>query len=494
MGKLAKQSISGTIFIALGFVVGSVANIFIYPKVCSKEELGQFKLFMNWGAIFSQFLAVGVGTLAVRYLPRHKEKNTESELNYVLFVFPTVAIILFSALFVPFSAWFLAGITDKLLVSVWFATGIIILYSMMQTYIKVYSGLSIALKQSDKNLFVNEFVVRILFLSGFVLFFYNITTYQGLLFFIGLCQLLQLVLLIYLVKHFVFKTKFTRPKRKSLYENLGYGLYASFDSAANTLVGRLDILMIGILTLEANKLVQEYDLAFSIATMVFLPFRSLSNAASPYLSEAFQQNDMGKIEAIYKRTSINLFIIGSILFTFIYINIDDLIAIIPGDYSAIKYPILFLGIAKILDMLTSVNNSILLLSPYFRYNLWFNLFLVVLTIFTNWIFVPVLGIVGSAIATLITIIVFNILKGGFLYMKYKIAPFHPKTLVVAVLLTAIFIGFTFFPALTTNPVINMAIRSAVCAVVLFVAMTMTKPSEDLERLRVKTLKRIKLLS
>ncbi len=493
MGKLAKQSVVGSVFVSLGFLLGSIASIFIYPKVCSKEELGQFKLIMNWAMIFSQFMSIGVGTLANRYLPQHRQKKSEGELNYIIFVFPTVASIIFTMAFLPVSLWFLNSISDHIIISTWLAVMLLISFSVMQTYIKVYTGLSIALKQADKNFFVNELVIRFLFLMCFIAFFLNLTRYEGMLVLIGVSQLIQLFLILYLVRHFILKNKIKRPSRKALNENLGYGLYATFDSGANALVGRLDIIMIGFLMLNANKYAQEYDMAFSIATMVYLPFRSVNTSATPYLAEAFQQNDIGKINRLYQQSSISLYLVGLVLFTFIFINVDDLIKIIPGDYSAIKYPIFVLCIAKILDMLTSVNNTILLLSPYFRLNLVFNLFLVALTILTNWLLVPVYGILGSAIATAITIVCFNILKGGFLYSKYKLAPFHNKTFEVTFFIGIIFGAMIFFPSITGNAFIDIAIRSAACALAVYFYLILFKPSADIEKLRVNALKRLKLI-
>jgi O-antigen/teichoic acid export membrane protein len=482
VGVLAKQSIGSAIYIALGFVIGSIANLFILPYICPKEELGQYKLFFNWGMIFSQFIAVGAGTIAVKYLADFKNRNEESRLTYFTIYFPLFGILAFSLLFIPLSYYFVHSITEELYVDVFFAVFVIWSFTITQTFIKSFSGLSIALSRSTNNFFVSEFLTRLIVLVAFAVYYVGWVNYQGLFVLLILSYIIQLVLIIINVYDFLSHHGVSRPSKRDMREKFSFGLYSLLDSGANTIVTRLDVIMIGILCINANQNAQEYDMAINIATIIFLPWRSLNTTSGPFISEAFVAGDMNRINDLYKKISTNLILLGGIIFIFIYTSMDDLIKIIPGDYSVIKYPVLFLGIAKLVDMASSINNVILMLSPYFRYNLVFNLFLIVLTIVTNYILIPLIGITGSAVATCITLVVFNLLKGLFLYKQYKLSPFSLSTMSSLVGLAIIFtIGF-YFPSFFGNVFLDIGLRSFVVGILFLIFLILIKPSADLNKM------------
>lgn len=490
MGKLAKESVNSAIFIALGFLIGTVANLFIYPYICTKEELGHFKLLLNWALIISPFIALGAGTIAVRFYPHFKAKNRIGDLNFVLLIFPVTGILIFLTIFLPFSDYFLQKTSGKLLISVGMATFTLVMFTIAQTFIKVYSGLSIALKRSSVNFMINEFLTRIILLICFLLFYMKLVDYTGLLVSLVIAFFIQLLIILISVRRFVFQNALTKPEKTTLNENLNYGLYSMLDSGANMIVTRLDILMIGILSLNANENAQEYDLAINIAAIIFLPWRSLISSTSPFIAEAFLHKDYEKINSIYKISSLNLFVTGGIFFILIICNCADLLSLVPGNYAIVEHSVLFLGIAKLIDMLASINNIILLGSPYYRLNFIFNLILIVVTIGTNYILIPIYGITGSAIATAITILSFNLMKGIFLYYRYGFSPFHQNIPIVIVSFSIIFTAGWFLPDLGEKAIVNMIIRTSVLMVLIYVFMIIVKPSNELESLRKKVLQRI----
>lgn len=481
MGVLAKQSIGSAIYIALGFVIGSIANLFILPYICPKEELGQYKLFFNWGMIFSQFIAVGAGTIAVKYLADFRLRKQESSLTYFTIYFPLFGVIIFSILFIPISIYFVHSITEKLYVDVFFAVFVIWAFTITQTFIKSFSGLSIALSRSKSNFFVTEFLTRLIVLVAFAAYFVNWVNYEGLFILLVLSYIIQLLLIVINVYDFLVQHGISKPGKKDLKEKFSFGLYSLMDSGANTIVTRLDIIMIGILCINANQNAQEYDMAINIATIIFLPWRSLNTTSGPFISEAFVANDMKKVNMLYKKISTNLLLTGGIIFTLIFTSMDDLIKVIPGDYAIIKYPVLFLGISKLVDMTASINNVILMLSPYFRYNLIFNLFLIGLTVITNYLLIPIYGITGSAIATGITLVAFNLMKGLFLYGKYKLSPFSLATIKSTLGLSVIFLVGFYFPSFFDNVLVDISIRSAVIGTLFLIFLLVFKPSEDLNK-------------
>jgi O-antigen/teichoic acid export membrane protein len=107
---------------------------------------------------------------------------------------------------------------------------------------------------------------------------------------------------------------------------------------------------------------------------------------------------------------------------------DEIFEIIPNGerYKSGKIVILLLGLAKLFDMLTSINEYIIAYSKHFRYNLYFLLVLAVVNVVANLTLIPQFELAGAALATLLSVVLFNIFKTYFVYAKFKIHPFQRK--------------------------------------------------------------------
>ena len=107
---------------------------------------------------------------------------------------------------------------------------------------------------------------------------------------------------------------------------------------------------------------------------------------------------------------------------------DEIFEIIPNGerYKSGKIVILLLGASKLFDMLTSINQYIIAYSKHFRYNLYFLLVLAVVNVVANLTLIPQFELAGAALATLLSVVLFNIFKTYFVYAKFKIHPFQRK--------------------------------------------------------------------
>ena len=63
-------------------------------------------------------------------------------------------------------------------------------------------------------------------------------------------------------------------------------------------------------------------------------------------------------------------------------------------------------------------------SEKYRFDLYVNLFLIGLTLFTNMIFIPIYGIEGAALATGISIVMYNLVKWYLLKKWFGLQPFN----------------------------------------------------------------------
>lgn len=486
MGSIAKQGIKGSVYIGIGFLIGSVTNFFIFPKICSKEEMGQYLYLFQWAMVIAQFLGLGSAGLPMRYYPAYLSQKRQQVIFFMCAVLPMIGIGVFLLFCLLFGSVFTSPLEGELLIDEWLCIAVLFCFAVAQTYIKVYTGMAMALGRAANNFFISEIYIRIAVLAVFVGYALDWYSFSIAFYLLVLSYFIQALLT--MISAQAFKNLDIRaPERKETIEFLSYGSYSLLDSGANILVTRLDGIMISYLLLLGN--VQEYNMAINMATVIMLPWRSLVASAVPYVSENFHQNRFDRINEIYRRISNNLMLIGGFIFIGIVVNLDELLLLIPDNYTTIKYSVIFLGIAKMVDMTSSINGQILVISPYYRYNLYFNLVLIGITVLTNFIFIPIYGITGSAIATLIAVSTFNLAKGWFLYRMYKFNPFNKNTLVIFLGLLIIYGCVAYIP-LGFSPYLNIGIRSMLVCVLYALFILLVKPSPDLVNVYVKVRDRV----
>jgi O-antigen/teichoic acid export membrane protein len=82
-----------------------------------------------------------------------------------------------------------------------------------------------------------------------------------------------------------------------------------------------------------------------------------------------------------------------------------------------------LGISKLIDLGTGMNGHILQLSKHWKIDLYTNMFFVVISIILNYWLTRTYGILGTAIGSLIAIILFNFIRFYYIKQIYGLQPF-----------------------------------------------------------------------
>lgn len=200
---------------------------------------------------------------------------------------------------------------------------------------------------------------------------------------------------------------------------------------------------------EGLENVAVYSLAYFIGSVIEVPRKAITQISLPLLAKAFKENDQDAINVLYKKNSLIQFLSGVFIFGLIWLNVDDLFLFIPNSdvYRSGKYVILLIGVSKLFDMSTSINNEMIQFSQYFRFNLIAVILLGVVTIIMNLIFIPLYSIMGAALALVLTLFVYNIVKTIFIYSKMGMIPFSKEMipaliLACGILLVPLIIPFT----------------------------------------------------
>jgi O-antigen/teichoic acid export membrane protein len=232
-----------------------------------------------------------------------------------------------------------------------------------------------------------------------------------------------------------------------------------------------------------------YTIAFFIATFIEIPKKSLSQVLIPLVSEANKNNDIGKLEELYKKSSLTQLIIGGFIFIIIWCNIANIFRLIPHGniYSEGKWVVFFIGIGKLFDMATGINQEIVGTSRYYKYDLIYYPFIGIIAIGANMWLIPRYGMTGAAIAAAFSVFLFNTIRFLFILLVFKIQPFSFNIVKVLVIGSIVFLLSYFIPPFT-NLIIDILVRCLTITITFIGLILLSKSSEDINSIFNKILR------
>jgi O-antigen/teichoic acid export membrane protein len=252
------------------------------------------------------------------------------------------------------------------------------------------------------------------------------------------------------------KPKFHFSLPENAKEIINYSLFIILAGSVAVFLLDLDKVMIPYYT--GPEQVAVYSVAIFISTVIAVPSRAMLQIIYPITAKLMSENKMEELNVLYKKSAINLQVFGGLILVGIFLNINQMYLVIPDDYSGGLMAVFLIGLAKFYDVILGNNNAILLNTKYYRMVLLFGVILVVLMIGLNMLLIPLYGITGSALATLLSVIFYNTIKLLFIVKKMNLYPFGPTTIQSFAIIAIILVAFYFweFPF---EPWINIVIKS-----------------------------------
>lgn len=457
MGDIRKQSISSSVLIYFGFAFGAL-NTYLFTKqgFFEPSQFGLTQALVSFNQVLYSFACLGMVSVMSRFYPYYYDslKKNENDLLTLAFVISMIGFVLVITGGFFFKPFFVQKFLTKSpgLVDYYFwlfpSTFFLLVFSILEAHSSIY-------KKTVFPNFLREGMVRICTTLLIILYGFKVISFD-LFMKLFACNygITALLLYVYLRRNtqvkLVFKiSSVTRKKGKEIAQFISY-VFLGIVIAA--LAQQIDSIL--ILSRLGEAQLGIYTLSAYIATVVQVPQRGMAAIASPYMAQAWKDENYTEIQRIYFRSSINLLLISLFIFCNIWLNIDDAYKVfgINQAYQSGKYVILILSITKIIDMGTGVNSQLLYASPSWRFEFYSNALLLALTLPLSYYLVKQFGIIGAAYSNLISYSVFNAIRIFFIYKKYGMQPFNAKTIhtiagSIAVCLTAYYLtqnlsGFT----------------------------------------------------
>lgn len=493
MGIIIRQSIQNTIISYVGIVLGFVTTILMFPHILTTDQYGLTRLLISIALIAAQLSNLGMKSIIIRYFPYFKQmKGSKYNLLFLAFVVPLAGFLVFTALFFLFQSEMIYYFQDVRSQSDLFSQYYLYLLPLVLfvLFFEVLNNYIRALQDSVTGSFLNEVVVRIVLIILLGIYFFELITFtQFMVFFVLTYGLQPVYLIFYLYKkgELSFSIPFRKGKRRFARMLSVYGFYSLLGGLSSLLIGNIDILMLSAMTDLGNTAV--YFVAFSVGSVIAVPQRSIVKIAFPILADFIKNRQFDRVESLYKRTSLNLIIAGSLILVGVWANLHNLMDLLPPEYHGGEWVIVIIGFAKLFNMATGINGGIISNSKEYRFDLYANILLVLLTIITNYLLIPVYGILGAAIATAISIFVYNFVKFVFVWIKFSMQPFHWNALAVLVIAAGCLL-LSFQVPYMVNLWVDVVVRSLGITIIFTGAILLFNLSPDVKNLLKEVLKRV----
>jgi len=481
MGIIAKQSFYNSISIGLAFLIGAVNTVFLYPTYMGSEFQGLIVALLALSNLVQPFISFGVQHSLIKFYSTCKTKEEQDRLLSLSITLPVVIFFLIMIISLFFKTEIIAFIANKnsaigkysfLIIAIAFST------AMFEIF---YNWLRIQLHSVFGN-FLKEFYPRALIFVLLILYSSKLLDLDSFIVALIIGYYLRFFLvLVYALINYTPKFSFKFPDQiKNVFR---YSLLIFMSGTAASLILDIDKSMISnVLTVEN---VAYYSVAVFIASVIEFPGRAMFQILSPLVAKALNDNDNNQLLFLLKKSANNLLLSSGLLFLLINLNLIDFYnwVNLQGYTKAIDV-VLIISFGKLFSMSMGCLNNIITNSKYYHYVFWFSIVSAILAVLLNIFFIKLYGIIGAAYATLIVIVLINLMKILLVQLTFNINPFGKKTILTLLVIFAVYLIFSYIN-FDFSPFISIVFRSLLIGVIFAAISYILKLTSDFQSFFIK---------
>lgn len=488
MGIVQNQSIKNTIITFLGFGIGAVNALFLYTNFLGKLHYGIVATVLSGANIMMPLMAFGAQNTLIRFFSSYKNQKERDEfLTFMLFLPLALIIPLALGFYFFYDSISHSWIQENPTLKPFF--WLIPVIGLFMAYFEVFYAWAKVHMQSVMGNFISEVLVRLVVMILLVAVHFNWLAKDTFVYCVALAYFAQLIgMKLYAISVKMPVLRLVIPK--NVKEIIQYSSFIIVSGGVAVMLVDFDKVMIAqYLPISENAL---YSVAIFISTVIIVPSRAMTQIIAPITARLMAENKLDELNDLYKKSAINLQVVGGFIMILIFVNIKQMYHLIPKEYSGGILAVFLIGLSKFYDVLLGNNNSIIVNTKYYRTVLLLGIFTVALMIVLNMIFIPMYGIEGSAFATLVTVMIYNTIKLLFVVKKMDLFPFTIKTLQSLGILAVCFVLFYFwdFPFHT---IINIGLKSILISSLYGYLNYKLQISEEVNSVIHTVLKRVKLM-
>ncbi|WP_158825322.1 lipopolysaccharide biosynthesis protein [Mucilaginibacter lacusdianchii] len=481
MGVIQQQTLKSSFYNYLGILIAFLSLYLIQPHALTKEQVGLTGLLPSYALLFAQFAMLGFnGT--TRYFPYFR--NEEKQHHGYLFLSCAVAVV--GTLLFMIAAYVFKDdiISQKAQKSNLFKEyyWYLVPLTVFTLFFNVFNLYARMLYDVVTGTFLSEFIKRVFILIPLALIYFKAISFERFMILWLVANILPTVLLMVKLvynKQFPLRPDFKFLDKEMARKLLNICLFAILTGYAPIILQNIDTYFINKNYGLAGAGI--YTLAFNLTNIITVPTKALYGIAFTVVADAWKNNNMSQISELYEKSCINQLISSLIIFILIWANIDFIFHWLPKGYSSGQYVVFFVGLGFVIDSATGINAILIGTSRYFKYDSFFYVLLIGITIGLNILLIPKYGLTGAAIAYAAALIIFNFFRYLFILLVFKMQPFTLKVPTTIIIMLAVYFLAAWLVPANSNWILNAFLRSTLITVLFGAAVYFLNLSADINR-------------
>jgi O-antigen/teichoic acid export membrane protein len=400
----------------VSLVLAFLVNYFLV-KATSLEVYGTYVYIFNLLNIVAAFSILGTDTLLIRKIAVYKTKNDDARIKGVIH-FSMCSVLVGSLI---------AAVIFRLLNHQSESTSFSISVPLLAVVYCVITGATtvfIAALQGFRKILLSQLADKLLrpllFISVVTYVFYqNRMLNLDELVWLNLTVIAGLAFLnyIFFYRHVYHATK---PK-KAVYEFGAWAKLASSILAINLLFAlnsKVDILLLGKLYNKSE--VGVYNIAIRISELIGFVLSVINIVIAPSISELYTRGERAQLQTLITRSAMLVLIATVPIFLFIILCRKYLLLFFGAQFLDGQTALWILCVGQFINVLFGSVGTLLLMSGNQKYSIISLVASVILNVLVNIFLTPHYGIIGTAIATAISICVWNMVMYFFVRKRLNI--------------------------------------------------------------------------
>lgn len=430
MGVIRRQSLKHAAVNLIGLAAGALSTFLVYPHV--QEQYGLIQILLQVGLIGLPVMSLGANTVAIRFFPKFQDA-THGHHGFLPLLMLLCAAGFTLSLGLAWIFWepYMHTVASKsplIRQYLWLAFPIAFCYVLSSVLFLYSSNFKRIVVPSLLLDFSQKIVLPVLM---FCVWKNWITLQTAVWCMVAHSAFVTTGLILYLrwLGEWHWKPEFSYLTRELKREMAAYIGFWSLGGFALLVAAKSDIFMVG--SISAVKAAGTFTIAAALAAIIEIPIKSLYAASASSVARHLADDNMEALGKLYKGVSINLLSAGLLLFGGMWVCIEQIFSFFPASQAAEIgagiWVFFFIGLSRLVEMATGMNNNIVYYSPHYRFALLSLGISAILTTVLNFMLIPRIGMTGAAIATLTSMILYNLFSIWLVWAKYRLFPFTGKT-------------------------------------------------------------------
>ncbi|WP_163527368.1 flippase [Halobacillus ihumii] len=430
---------SGLVFIGriFGVFLGLIFN-FIAARYLGANTYGEFMFVFTIISFIPMILKLGLDQGLIAMIPRLSLLNKINERNSTI-AFSLLCVFILSSLFslvvIIYNEWWAEVILNnshlgRMLILM---APLIVLLSLQELLKGVFRGID----RVEKVVIVENFIIPSLKIILFLLCFFLGLEIQG----IVVAFLLSTFIGIFILLQSLFKAKTISGLKFSYsgeYKKIFlFSLPLIITPSLVFIINQSDVFMIGYFLQEDD--VGIYNIALRIGTMSSFILIAFNTMFAPLISTLYSKSDIKSIEYYYKIITKWILTVNLVFFSLISLLSNQIMHLFGIEFVTGSVALILISSGQVINSAVGSAGYIIIMTDKGHYELYNSLFMAILNICLNLWLIPIYGINGAAIASLVAVSIGNIIKLLIVYRNYRIHPYNSGYVKIMAIVSIVFI-------------------------------------------------------